>query len=318
MPAVADNDVVIVEAARSPLGKPQRRVVDDASGRPPRDGVHRAVIERSGIDPRRGRPDRRRLREPGRRADVQHRPHRVAQRRLSDVESRQPPSTASADRSQQATNLATSLIKADAVDVAIGCGVESMSRVPSARRCAVSSAARRRRAYLEHYELTSQFEGAERIADKWGITRADCDAFGLQSQQRAARAMDRRSLRARGRAGRRARPRRGRQAHGHHAPSRARRRPARDVAREARQAQAGRARRTACTRPARARRSPMAPPAVLLTTAARARGARSAPAGSHRRPVPRGRRPGADAHRAHRRDPTDPGAAQDHASTTST
>ncbi len=36
--------------------------------------------------------------------------------------------------------------------------------------------------------MTSQFEGAERIADKWGITRDDTDAFGLASQQRAAQA----------------------------------------------------------------------------------------------------------------------------------
>ena len=36
--------------------------------------------------------------------------------------------------------------------------------------------------------MTSQFEGAERIADKWGITRADSDRFGLESQNRAQRA----------------------------------------------------------------------------------------------------------------------------------
>jgi acetyl-CoA C-acetyltransferase len=36
--------------------------------------------------------------------------------------------------------------------------------------------------------MTSQFEGAERIADKYGITRDDTDAFGLLSQQRAAKA----------------------------------------------------------------------------------------------------------------------------------
>jgi len=40
----------------------------------------------------------------------------------------------------------------------------------------------------KHYELTSQFEGAERIADKWGITREDTDRFGLASQERAAQA----------------------------------------------------------------------------------------------------------------------------------
>ena len=36
--------------------------------------------------------------------------------------------------------------------------------------------------------MTSQFEGAERIAEKWGITREDCDRFGLESQNRAQRA----------------------------------------------------------------------------------------------------------------------------------
>ncbi|HET9729080.1 MAG TPA: acetyl-CoA C-acyltransferase, partial [Acidimicrobiia bacterium] len=42
--------------------------------------------------------------------------------------------------------------------------------------------------YREHYELTSQFEGAERIAEQWNITRGDCDRFGLESQQRAQQA----------------------------------------------------------------------------------------------------------------------------------
>jgi acetyl-CoA C-acetyltransferase len=92
--------------------------------------------------------------------------------------------------SQQATNVATSLVGAGVVDMAIACGVELMSRVP------IGSNSNRKlglgvpipKAYFGHYEFTSQFEGAERIADKWGITRADTDAFGLASQQRAARA----------------------------------------------------------------------------------------------------------------------------------
>src|SRR5262249_29815143 len=42
--------------------------------------------------------------------------------------------------------------------------------------------------YFGHYEFTSQFEGAERIADKWDISRLDADEFGLQSQQRTGRA----------------------------------------------------------------------------------------------------------------------------------
>jgi acetyl-CoA C-acetyltransferase len=94
--------------------------------------------------------------------------------------------------SQQATNLATSLVGSGVVDVAVACGVEVMSRVPMgstvARELNVGKAIPK--SYFAHYEFTSQFEGAERIADKWGITRADADAFGLQSQQRAARAWD--------------------------------------------------------------------------------------------------------------------------------
>jgi acetyl-CoA C-acetyltransferase len=42
--------------------------------------------------------------------------------------------------------------------------------------------------YFGRYEFTSQFEGAERIATKWGITRQETDAFGLASQHNAARA----------------------------------------------------------------------------------------------------------------------------------
>ena len=76
------------------------------------------------------------------------------------------------------------------VDVAIACGVEDMSQVPigsnSARGMGLGSAIPK--SYFGQYEFTSQFEGAERIADKWGITRADADEFGLRSQQLAAQA----------------------------------------------------------------------------------------------------------------------------------
>ena len=63
-----------------------------------------------------------------------------------------------------------------------------MSRVPLGSAARGDFGRPSPRSYRDHYELTSQFEGAERIADKWGITRADTDAFGLESQQRAQRA----------------------------------------------------------------------------------------------------------------------------------
>jgi acetyl-CoA C-acetyltransferase len=92
--------------------------------------------------------------------------------------------------SQQATNLATALIGSGVVDVAVACGVELMSRVPigsnSSKKLGLGAPIPK--SYFGQYEFTSQFEGAERIAEKWGISREDTDAFGYASQQRAARA----------------------------------------------------------------------------------------------------------------------------------
>ncbi len=92
--------------------------------------------------------------------------------------------------SQQATNLATALVGSGVVDVALACGVELMSRIPIGvgGSKALGLGIPIPKTYFEQYEMTSQFEGAERIAEKWGITRADTDAFGLRSQQLAAQA----------------------------------------------------------------------------------------------------------------------------------
>ncbi|HVA74084.1 MAG TPA: steroid 3-ketoacyl-CoA thiolase [Acidimicrobiales bacterium] len=92
--------------------------------------------------------------------------------------------------SQQAANLAASLVASGTVDIAVACGVESMTRIPigsnSSKKLGLGVPIPK--SYFDRYEFTSQFEGAERIADKWGITREDTDAFGLRSQQLAAQA----------------------------------------------------------------------------------------------------------------------------------
>jgi acetyl-CoA C-acetyltransferase len=92
--------------------------------------------------------------------------------------------------SQQATNLASSLVGAGVVDTAVACGVESMSLLPiginSSKKLGLGVPIPK--PYFAQYEFTSQFEGAERIAEKWGISRQDADEFGLRSQQLAAQA----------------------------------------------------------------------------------------------------------------------------------
>jgi acetyl-CoA C-acetyltransferase len=186
MPELADTDVVIVEAVRSPLGRRNGGLSTvhpaDLLG-----AVQQAAIERSGIDPLQvGQV------VGGCVSQVGEQTFNIA--RTAWLSSGLPLEVAATTvdsqcgSSQQATNLAASMVKSGVVDVALSCGVESMSRVPLGAAGRGDFGRPTPRSYRGHYELTSQFEGAERIADKWGITRADTDAFGLQSQERAQRA----------------------------------------------------------------------------------------------------------------------------------
>jgi acetyl-CoA C-acetyltransferase len=92
--------------------------------------------------------------------------------------------------SQQALTLAAGLIGAGVVDIAIACGAESMSRVPIGANFRKDLGLGRPvpPEYFSRYEFINQFQAAERIAVKWGVSRGDADALGLESQQRAARA----------------------------------------------------------------------------------------------------------------------------------
>ncbi|MCZ7526283.1 MAG: steroid 3-ketoacyl-CoA thiolase [Acidimicrobiia bacterium] len=87
---------------------------------------------------------------------------------------------------QQANHFVAGLIAAGAIDVGIGCGVEAMSRVP------LGAAARNgpgtSRPDDWPWDMPNQFEAAERIAQRRGITRDDIEWLGLASQEHAARA----------------------------------------------------------------------------------------------------------------------------------
>ncbi len=182
------TEVVIIDAVRTPVG----RRGGELSTMHPADllaAAQKAVIDRSGIDPA----------EVGQVvggcvSQVGAQAFNIA--RTAWLSAGLPLSVAATTvdtqcgSSQQATNLAASLVGSGAVDVAVACGVEVMSRVP------IGSSGRKDfglgipipRSYFPQYEMTSQFEGAERIAEKWHITRDDTDAFGLRSQQLAAQA----------------------------------------------------------------------------------------------------------------------------------
>jgi len=89
---------------------------------------------------------------------------------------------------QQANHFVQGLILAGACDVAIGCGVESMSRVGLGAESMNGPGIPRGPEFP--WDMPSQFGAAERIAQKRGITRDDVDAFGVASQMKAKRAWD--------------------------------------------------------------------------------------------------------------------------------
>jgi acetyl-CoA acetyltransferase family protein len=91
--------------------------------------------------------------------------------------------------SQQALHFAAQGVMAGAYDVVIAAGVESMTRVPMGSSV-LHADPFGARLVERHPDLVPQGISAELIAEKWGLTREQLDAFALESQQRAARATD--------------------------------------------------------------------------------------------------------------------------------
>ncbi len=182
------SDVVIVEAVRTPVG----RRGGGLSSVHPADllaAAQKAAVERSGIDPSLiGQVITGCVSQVGEQAFNIGRTAWLAAGLPMSVANTTVDTQCGS--SQQATNLATALVAGGVVDVALASGVEVMSRVPigSSGRKDLGLGIPIPKSYFPQYEMTSQFEGAERIAEKWGITREATDAFGYRSQQNAAAA----------------------------------------------------------------------------------------------------------------------------------
>ena len=96
--------------------------------------------------------------------------------------------------SQQALHFAAQAVMSGSMDIVIAAGVESMSRVPIGTPSILAL-----KADMGYYVSPqmqkrypgvqfSQFTGAEMVARKHGLSRAQVDAYALQSHQRAAAA----------------------------------------------------------------------------------------------------------------------------------
>jgi acetyl-CoA acyltransferase len=93
--------------------------------------------------------------------------------------------------SQQALHFAAQGVMAGAYDVVVAAGVEVMSLVPMGASAAVPNVGvpfgpRMGLRYEPVGGLVPQGISAEMIADQWGLSRQDLDAYGALSQQRAA------------------------------------------------------------------------------------------------------------------------------------
>ena len=94
--------------------------------------------------------------------------------------------------SQQALHFAAQGVMAGAYDIVVAAGVEVMTRVPMGSSVGKDAGFPFGPRVAERYEpqggLKNQGIGAEMIADQWGISREQLDAFSAESHQRAARA----------------------------------------------------------------------------------------------------------------------------------
>jgi acetyl-CoA acetyltransferase family protein len=187
------REVVIVEAVRTPIGRghAEKGVFRDVHPNELLGASLVAVIERSGIDP----------------SEVEdlvagcvstYGEQSLNIGRNAWLQAGLPVETPATtiDRqcgsSQQAVNFAATLIAAGVHDVVIGAGVEHMGRIPISAASGISETLGTPfpPSLYERYHLVHQGLSAELISERWGITREECDAIALGSQQRATRAAD--------------------------------------------------------------------------------------------------------------------------------
>jgi len=88
--------------------------------------------------------------------------------------------------SQQANNMIASMVAGGTVDIGIGGCFEAMSRIPLGANA--KSGFGRPQPDEWNLDMPNQFEAAERIARKHGISRDDVDGLGVLSQARAKQA----------------------------------------------------------------------------------------------------------------------------------
>jgi len=186
------REVVVVEAARTPIGRghPTKGQFRDVHPNVLLGTVYQAVIDRAGIDPAEVEDV-----VAGAVTQVGEQSNNIA--RNAWLQAGLPITTpgTTVDRAcgsaQQAVSYAAGLVAAGVHDVMIGAGVESMGRVPMGAAVAHPDefGVPYPPALMERYELVPQGISAELIATRWGISREEQDELGLRSHRLAAQAV---------------------------------------------------------------------------------------------------------------------------------
>ena len=97
--------------------------------------------------------------------------------------------------SQQAIHLAAAMVASGQADLVIAGGVESMTRVPMGSSLGADGALPFTHSIMEAYNMIPQGIASDEIAAKWGITREAVDELGLESHRRAWAATEAGALR---------------------------------------------------------------------------------------------------------------------------
>jgi acetyl-CoA acetyltransferase family protein len=177
------RDALIVDAVRSPIGKRNGTLAslraDELAGQ-----VLNALVERAGLDP--GEVDDVQL---GCVSQVGEQGWNIG--RMAPLVAGWPESVpgTTVDRqcgsSMQCNFNAAAAISSGQLDLVVAAGVESMSRVPMG-----SSGGDLSPELLERWELVPQGVSAELIAEEWGLSREELDAYSYESHRRALAAIE--------------------------------------------------------------------------------------------------------------------------------
>jgi len=180
---MARADALIVDAVRSPIGRRNGTLAslraDELAGQ-----VLNGLAERNGLDPAEVEDV-----QMGCVSQVGEQGWNIA--RMAALVAGWPESVpgSTVDRqcgsSLQANFNAAAAVWSGQLDVVVAAGVESMSRVPMG-----SSGGDLSNTLLERWEIVPQGIAAELIAEEWGLTREELDAFSYESHRRALSAIE--------------------------------------------------------------------------------------------------------------------------------